>query len=399
MSSKVKQANFRLPLEYMALIDDFARREDITKATVITRALDCMQASYDSGHGGMPVTGGSSAGGASDAELEDLRAKLKKAEERATDAERALQSAEDRLRDAQRQRDEAENRARNAQSDLATAQAQSAHVSSNDSRRTEAAEEEVERLRALVAKQAATLEEKIRALASKEVGYDDQARTLANKDAEISSRDAIIADRDRQITDLRSQLSEAQARVQLSNANSMSLSPVTFDASTFTEESPVGAISMLNMLNGVMAAFKQQVKDARILGEQEGRKAQQHEFEDVINKARNDGYRDAMTYLDDRATTAVNLVRVKNVRVSRTWASSSVVAISTSTLPKSTKLRSGNAGHVCLRVRRRIFLRSQTHYFANTVTGTSCSSAGMKATSCSENATAIWRQSLPSCGR
>lgn len=91
-----------------------------------------------------------------------------------------------------------------------------------------------------------------RALASKEVGYDDQARTLANKDAEISSRDAIIADRDRQITDLRSQLSEAQARVQLSNANSMSLSPVTFDASTFTEESPVGAISMLNMLNGVL---------------------------------------------------------------------------------------------------------------------------------------------------
>ena len=69
MSSKVKQANFRLPLEYMALIDDFARREDITKATVITRALDCMQASYDSGHGGMPVTGGG-AGGASDAELE-----------------------------------------------------------------------------------------------------------------------------------------------------------------------------------------------------------------------------------------------------------------------------------------------------------------------------------------
>lgn len=224
MSSKVKQANFRLPLEYMALIDDFARREDITKATVITRALDCMQASYDSGHGGMPVTGGG-AGGASDAELEELRAKLKKAEERASDAERALQSAEDRLRDAQRQRDEAENRARNAQSDLATAQAQSANVSSNDNRRTEAAEEEVERLRALVAKQAATLEEKIRALASKEVGYDDQARTLANKDAEISSRDAIIADRDKQITELRSQLSEAQARVQLNNASPVSLSP------------------------------------------------------------------------------------------------------------------------------------------------------------------------------
>lgn len=108
----------------MALIDDFARREDITKATVITRALDCMQASYDSGHGGMPVTsaGPASGGGASDAELEDLRAKLKKAEERATEAERALQSAEDRARDAIRQRDAAEDKARNAVSDLANAQ-------------------------------------------------------------------------------------------------------------------------------------------------------------------------------------------------------------------------------------------------------------------------------------
>ena len=48
MSSKVKQANFRLPLEYMSMIDDFASRENITKAAVITRALDCMQASYDS---------------------------------------------------------------------------------------------------------------------------------------------------------------------------------------------------------------------------------------------------------------------------------------------------------------------------------------------------------------
>lgn len=252
----------------------------------------------------MPVTGGSSAGGASDAELEDLRAKLKKAEERATDAERALQSAEDRLRELSVSATKRRIALAMPRATLRPLRLKAPMFSSNDSRRTEAAEEEVERLRALVAKQAATLEEKIRALASKEVGYDDQARTLANKDAEISSRDAIIADRDRQITDLRSQLSEAQARVQLSNANSMSLSPVTFDASTFTEESPVGAISMLNMLNGVMAAFKQQVKDARILGEQEGRKAQQHEFEDVINKARNDGYRDAMTYLDDRATTA-----------------------------------------------------------------------------------------------
>lgn len=290
----------------MALIDDFARREDITKATVITRALDCMQASYDSGHGGMPITsaGGGAGSGASDAELEELKAKLKKAEERATDAERALQSAEDRARDAIRQRDAAEEKARNAVSDLASAQAQGANAASFDNGRSAAAEEEIERLRTLVAKQAATLEEKIRALANKEVGYDDQARTLASKDAEISSRDAIIADRDKQISSLRDQLNEANARVQLSNAMPSGIQPINVDATTFSEGNPVGAIGMLNMLNNVMAAFKQQVKDARILGEQEGRKALQREFDDVISKARNDGYRDAMTYLDDRATTA-----------------------------------------------------------------------------------------------
>ena len=80
MSSKVKQANFRLPLEYMSMIDDFASRENITKAAVITRALDCMQASYDSGNGGMPVTGSGS--GASEQEINDLKNQLKQAEER-----------------------------------------------------------------------------------------------------------------------------------------------------------------------------------------------------------------------------------------------------------------------------------------------------------------------------
>lgn len=275
----------------MALIDDFARREDITKATVITRALDCMQASYDSGHGGMPVTGGGG-GGASEEELKDLRAQLKRAQDRVADVERQLQ-------DANRRADAAEARANNAVSDFEGAAARSATNGYN-----EAAEEEIERLRTLVAKQAATLEEKIRALASKEVSSDESVRQLAAKEAELSSKDAIIADRDRQISSLRDQLGEANARIQLSNASPVPLNATTFDASTFSEESPVGAISMLNMLNSVMAAFKQQVKDARILGEQEGRKAIQHEFEDVINKARNDGYRDAMTYLDDRVTTA-----------------------------------------------------------------------------------------------
>ena len=91
MSSKVKQANFRLPLEYMSMIDDFASRENITKAAVITRALDCMQASYDSGNGGMPVTGSGS--GASEQEINDLKNQLKQAEERA-------QAAEQRANDA-----------------------------------------------------------------------------------------------------------------------------------------------------------------------------------------------------------------------------------------------------------------------------------------------------------
>lgn len=61
---------------------------------------------------------------------------------------------------------------------------------------------------------------------------------------------------------------------------------------------------MLNMLGGVMGAFQQQVDDARQVGEQEGREAVQKDLEDMLNRARNDGYRDAMTYLDDRVTTA-----------------------------------------------------------------------------------------------
>lgn len=103
MSSKVKQANFRLPLEYMSMIDDFASRENITKAAVITRALDCMQASYDSGNGGMPVTGSGS--GASEQEINDLKNQLKQAEERA-------QAAEQRANDAVMARDAAEAKAR-----------------------------------------------------------------------------------------------------------------------------------------------------------------------------------------------------------------------------------------------------------------------------------------------
>ena len=53
-----------------------------------------------------------------------------------------------------------------------------------------------------------------------------------------------------------------------------------------------------------MGAFQQQVADARVMGEQEGRSAVQRELQDSLDKARNDGYREAMTYLDDRVSTA-----------------------------------------------------------------------------------------------
>lgn len=269
----------------MALIDDFARREDITKAAVITRALDCMQASYDAGNGGMPIT---SAGGGSSAEVDQLKEQLREAQRRAGDAERRADAAEAKLRDAS-----------------------NSSASGTDDRVSAAAQDEINRLRSLVEKQSATLEEKIKALADKEESSNENLKSMAAKDAEIASKDAQLAERDSRIMSLNEQVNTLRAHANYSgnmgggiSGMPQAVQPITFDATTFTEESPVGAISMLNMLNSVMAAFKQQVKDARILGEEEGRKAYQHEFEDVLNKARNDGYRDAMTYLDDRVTSA-----------------------------------------------------------------------------------------------
>lgn len=146
MSSKVKQANFRLPLEYMSMIDDFASRENITKAAVITRALDCMQASYDSGNGGMPVTGSGS--GASEQEINDLKNQLKQAEERA-------QAAEQRANDA-------EAKARNTATELAAEQAKASLAAAIPQVTSAADAGEIERLKELVAKQEASIEEKIR---------------------------------------------------------------------------------------------------------------------------------------------------------------------------------------------------------------------------------------------
>ena len=152
MSSKVKQANFRLPLEYMSMIDDFAHRENITKAAVITRALDCMQASYDSGNGGMPVTGSGS--GASEQEINDLKNQLK-------------QAAEQRANDAVMARDAAEAKARDTATELAAEQAKASLAAAIPQVAPAADTAELDRLKELVAKQEASLEEKTKALAAK----------------------------------------------------------------------------------------------------------------------------------------------------------------------------------------------------------------------------------------
>lgn len=183
MSSKVKQANFRLPLEYMSMIDDFASRENITKAAVITRALDCMQASYDSGNGGMPVTGSGS--GASEQEINDLKNQLKQAEERA-------QAAEQRANDA-------EAKARNTATELAAEQAKASLAAAIPQVTSAADAGEIERLKELVAKQEASIEEKIKALAAKE--------------AEVAAKEAQIAERDARITSLSEQLGAANAKL------------------------------------------------------------------------------------------------------------------------------------------------------------------------------------------
>lgn len=139
----------------MSMIDDFASRENITKAAVITRALDCMQASYDSGNGGMPVTGSGS--GASEQEINDLKNQLKQAEERA-------QAAEQRANDAVMARDAAEAKARDTATELAAEQAKASLAAAIPQVAPAADTAELDRLKELVAKQEASLEEKTKAL-------------------------------------------------------------------------------------------------------------------------------------------------------------------------------------------------------------------------------------------
>lgn len=154
----------------MSMIDDFAHRENITKAAVITRALDCMQASYDSGNNGMPVT--DSGSGISEQEFNDLKNQLKQAEERA-------QAAEQRANDAVLARDAAEAKAREAVADASAAAPIVAAVNS-------VSDDEIERLKALVAKQGQASKRRQRLLPPRKPRSQQRRRRLPS--ATLASR-------------------------------------------------------------------------------------------------------------------------------------------------------------------------------------------------------------------
>ena len=234
----------------MDLIDEISKSQGITKAAVITKALDSLKASLEGG--------GQS--GASEKELKELQNKLAQAESKAEEAARRAASAE-------KARDAAEAKAREAAYELSAA-------SSSGS-----ADAELRRLQDVVARQDKQMQE--RAAAS--------AAEIAERDAKISS--------------LSEQLGAANAKAELALKN-INVEAVPIGDPTVGEDDPNRALAMLNMIGGVMNAFQQQVDDARIIGEQEGRQAVQRELQDMVEKARNDGYRDAMGYLDDRVTTA-----------------------------------------------------------------------------------------------
>jgi len=374
LSAKVKQANFRLPLPYMDLIDEIAARENITKAAVITRALDCLKASYDSGNGGRPVTAAPSSGAGDTAELEKLKTKLASAEERARQAERGMSAAEDRADRAERKlsaaedradraernlssaearattaeqsrgsddsriaaaerardvaetraneayaaRDAAEARVRDMETRLASAEARAASRPAMDSYGTAASEEELTRMRIEAQRREANIAEQNRIIAVKdeelnrlrttvakhEASLEEKMSLFATRESELSRKNAAIAERDAKIAALSEQLGAANAKIELAQTANEVKAVMVGDESEPMDEETNRALYMFNMLGGVMGAFQQQVADARIIGEQEGRDAVQRELQDTLEKARNDGYRDAMSYLDDRVNTA-----------------------------------------------------------------------------------------------
>lgn len=281
LSSKVKQANFRLPLEYMDLIDEFSKRGNMTKAAVITRALDCMKASYDSGNNGMPVKSGGSS--VSEEQLTDLKKQLTQAETRAEESVRQADEARNRAASAERARDAAEARANDA-------------VVARDAAESKVREMAIEMAAApKAAPEPASI--------ASDAELNRLRELLARQERQLAEKDAAIADRDARIAVLTEQLGAANAKAELALKN-INVEAVTLDDPNVASDEPTRALAMLNMIGGVMNAFQQQVDDARAVGEQEGRMAVRKELQETIEKARNDGYRDAMGYLDDRVTTA-----------------------------------------------------------------------------------------------
>ena len=283
----------------MDLIDEFASRESITKAAVITKALDCLKASYESG--GITASPSGASEAASTEEVEALKAQLANAESKAEDATRQISSVNSRLASAEQARDSAEARAneafaardaaeaklRDVMRDLSDARDRANQAHASQQQASGASEEELNRLRKLVSKQDRTIAEKSAALESR----------IAEKNAEI-------AERDNKISALSEQLGAANAKAELALKN-INVEAVTIgDPLPAEGDESTRALAMLNMIGGVMNAFQQQVDDARAVGEQEGRMAVRKELQEMVEKARNDGYRDAMGYLDDRVTTA-----------------------------------------------------------------------------------------------
>lgn len=260
MSSRVKQANFRLPLEYMAMIDEFAARDNLTKAAVITRALDCMKASYDSGHGGMPITSSGDADRA--AEIKTLREELGK-----------------------------------ARSKISTLEA-----NAKSSAGTTGTDAEISSLKAIITSQEVTIRERNEELAAKD-------KEIVAKNAEIAAAlsgdsvsSSILAEKDARIAALEKRITNGDSKY--GSTSEAAMKALALEANSMPGAEGAQALQLFNMLSGVMGAFRQQVEDARMLGIQEGRKAVNSEFKDIVGKARNDGYREAMTYLDERVDSA-----------------------------------------------------------------------------------------------
>lgn len=349
----------------MALIDEVAASENITKATVITRALDCLKVSFDAGNHGLPMTGGAPAVDNS-AELEELRAKLARYESGASESSRSLTQAEERADRAQRDLQSAESRADRAERDKESAQERADRAQ----RAQEAAEARVEELQKALAQaeqradelsrslaqaesradmaergrddaqrraqsfesemhsavaaakaqavaaapsaqqlaEAAANEQELRTLrelvAKNEAALDEKSRVISAKEAEISAKNATIEERNSRIAELSEQLGNAKAKIDLAKSANEVKAVMVGDAPAPADEDTERALYMFNMLGGVMTAFQQQVTDARIVGEQEGRAAVQRELKDMVDKARNEGYRDAMGFLDNRVTSA-----------------------------------------------------------------------------------------------